>query len=254
MPSQKINILIGILLVVTAGGGLFYLYQEKETEKRIRIQKEQQLAAKIKELTDTMASLAAVKKEKADLESELTSQINALEIALRNSDQNGKILSEKVDGLTLANESFKKDLAEREAKLADLSKKVKNLQMDKLDLMAMIRKYEESGGSPASPSKTSSKVGADLETVPVNLGKIVIKKSSGKAVRVEEINTVYGYIVVNAGSRDGITKDTVLNIVRDNELVGKAVVQKVEQEVSAAVILKEWMRDEVRIGDTISRL
>ena len=161
----------------------------------------------------------------------------------------------------MTNESLRNGASQKDKRVSQLSRQIKDLEVDKTDLLGMLQKYESgqgsSSGNPAEKKEAPQNGVADFyahpEINPVELGKIVVQKSSGKAARVEHIDAVYGFVVVDAGSQDGLKKDMVLNIIRNSQSVGRAVVQKVQSHVSAAVILPEWTKEEIRVGDFVSR-
>jgi hypothetical protein len=167
-------------------------------------------------------------------------------------------MAAQMESLGAQNRSSKDQIDEKERKIAELYKKLKSLENDKVDLLDMLNKLQSEKVSPPPSSGASSPYAsgvsqADPQVDAVKLGKIVVQRASGRAARVEHVDKVYGFLVVNAGSEDGLRSDAVLNILRNNELIGKAVVQKVRRTVSAAVILPEWTKDEVRVGDFISK-
>lgn len=102
---------------------------------------------------------------------------------------------------------------------------------------------------PASPTVSGAKL-ANEEVV--DLGRIIVHSATNEAARVEHVNTLYGFIVMSAGTKDGLRKDSVVNITRNNRLIAKAVIKKVRESVSSAVTLPEWTREEIRVGDMIS--
>mgnify|MGYP001593397747 FL=1 len=67
------------------------------------------------------------------------------------------------------------------------------------------------------------------------------------------MHQVYDFVVIDAGERDGIREGSVMNIVRRNALIGKAVVRHARPGVSAAVLLPEWKKALVEKGDLITK-
>ena len=85
------------------------------------------------------------------------------------------------------------------------------------------------------------------------MGTILVQKSTDQAAEVLQVNRAFNFIVINAGSEDGIQKGAVVNVIRDKRLIGKAVVEKTRQNVAAAIILPEWSTDSIEPGDNITR-
>jgi hypothetical protein len=164
------------------------------------------------------------------------------------------------------NESLKRDLEDKDRKIADLSRKVRSLEADKTSLLETVNKggaklaaEGAAAAAPADAAASHEQPGLVYDYVnpetlsSVKLGKIVVQKTSGRAARVEYVDKLYGFIVINAGAKDGLRPESVINVLRNNKLIGKAVVQKVRPDVSAAVIISEWTKEDVKIGDLISR-
>ena len=74
------------------------------------------------------------------------------------------------------------------------------------------------------------------------------KKISGKVL---EINRDYGFLVVDVGTKAGVEKGDTLFVLRDNELLGKIIVEKTSYEICAAKILYKSLADAVQKGDSV---
>ena len=72
------------------------------------------------------------------------------------------------------------------------------------------------------------------------------------SAQVKEIDLEKGFIIVDAGSQDGIAKNTPLNVMRGGRVIAKAVVKEVRPGTSAAVILPEWTKQDIKKDDQIS--
>ena len=142
--------------------------------------------------------------------------------------------------------------------LLELKKKIDRLQSEKSALQAQLIAKE----AAAKEVHSSEGVVDDLREAPgaptsnnlpepVNLGKIVVQKSTSVAARVEYINMLYGFVVIGAGSNDGLRQDMLVNITHDNRFVARAVVKKLRDNQSSATLLPEWMRGEIKVGDIV---
>ena len=107
---------------------------------------------------------------------------------------------------------------------------------------------EELAASEAVPEQGAKLAGEEV----VDLGRIILHRSDNQPAAVEHVNTLYGFIVLSAGTRDGLHKDSIVNITRNNRLVAKAVIKKIREEAASAVTLPEWTREEIRVGDLVS--
>ena len=248
--------LIAVTLIFSLMAFLFY--SEVGKEKSLRIKKETELSAKLVELVEIQAKLTKLTAEKNETESKLSDKIASLESAMKDSDLTIKSQAEKMDALAEENGALKKEIEEGERRAADLAAKTRALEADKAELSEKIKSLEASKLAAVSPEPVNSSDAAtditwtaDMDTV--DLGKIVIQKSSGKAAVVQHVDSLYGFIVISAGREDGLSNNAVVNILRNKQMIGKAVVQKTETSLSAAVILPRWTKGEVREGDVISR-
>ncbi len=263
MTNRRWGIFFFVAVVLIFSLSFYLMYSGKETEKRLRVQKENELSNKALELTETQAQIAKLTKEKTDLVEQLNEKIATLETSLKYSEETITSQTKKMDALveTLGeeNRSLEKEIQDKERKIRELTKKLELLEADKATLYAKIKSQEAlkkeavvSGETESESSSDSDRQWlSDIDTV--NLGKIVVRKISGKAAVVEHVNTPYGFVVINAGTKDGLSKNSVFNILRDRKLMGKAVVQKARDHVSAAVILPEWTKGEIKEGDVISK-
>lgn len=264
MNTNRIWALFSVVILV-AGVGLYLLYSSKETERNLRMEKEMLLGSKTTELTQTQAQLASLTEEKRAAEEALNSKIESLNSLIKDYDENIRSQSGKIDSLAADNDSLRRERESLQRQIDSLSQKIQALESERSNLTEKIRREGAGRRSAAdtssdgrgyeddAPQVSTMAPPAFTETEAVQLGNIVMQQSSGSAVAVQSVNRLYGFLVLNAGSNDGLEKDLVVNIVRDKQLIGKAVVQKVQDNVSAAMILPEYTRQEVRVGDLITQ-
>ncbi len=253
-------------LTVIAALALLSLNNDREREKKLRAEKELELQNTLLSVTEKETQIASLMKQKNELEEEFDVKIERLETSVKEHAAQVSGYEERIGTLEQENQTLKRELDTKNKKVADLLRRLETLETDKTDLLAMVKKLEadqsavtQSGGGLESPSLESAsarspwapRTAPDLD--PVELGKIVVQHTSGRAAEVQHVNTIYGFIVVNAGFKDGVRKNQVLNIVRDNKMVGKAVVRQIRNDVAAAAVLPEWTQGEIRVGDVISR-
>jgi hypothetical protein len=226
-----------------------------------------ELSAKLVELSHAQARVEVLSLERAELESVHLQKTAELELKLKEIEESGRFMSDRVEELVREKEGLALDNLEKEKKISDLTKKIHKIELDRIDLQVQLKKLTEekpvsySSGARETPYRKHndsvvSAAGEFAETPqidPVKLGKIVVQKSSGYAARVERVDVVYGFIVVNAGTRDGLKNGTVLNVIRDKRLIGRAVVEKARDKTSAAILLPEWTTEKVEAGDFVSK-
>ncbi|HTL69849.1 MAG TPA: hypothetical protein VL404_01015 [Candidatus Eisenbacteria bacterium] len=241
------------------GASLFLMHNSKESERKLRVQKELELSNRMVELTEKQTAISDLTKQKADLEDKLNARIAKLEETLRQSGDELKTHADRIDELSAENDSLKKDIQSKEKSIASLRQKIEQLENDKLDLLSSLQKAKEAqAAAPAeaadsSPEPAYGEGKAIPEIDPVKLGKIIVQHTSGRAAEIQHVDKVYGFVVINAGWHDGVREKTVLNIIRNKKLVGKAVVQKVRDRLSAAIVLPEWSKGDIEPGDIVSK-
>lgn len=252
MNKQKLFSYIPLILCLILGFLVFSLRLQKESEKSRRIQKELELSTKIGELTLAQAALGDLEKKNAQTAAELGEKIEVLEKAIKSYEENAAALSTNIESLTQEKEELSKELLAKDRTIAELSKKIQALEMDKRDLLDAAKKIQDEtsvGTEEGFFGQTPTSSGA---TSPVQLGQILVQKSSGNAAKVQHVDALYRFIVINAGSKDGLKREAVVHIVRDKKLVGRAVLKKVRERISSAVLLPEYSPSEIQPGDLIS--
>ena len=70
--------------------------------------------------------------------------------------------------------------------------------------------------------------------------------------QILNVNTGYNFVVLDAGVVDGVKPDSILSVLRDGRRIGKVMVTKARDKISAAVILPEWRtKVSVAVGDPV---
>ena len=249
------------LVVAVVGAGLlvlfiFSLFKSVKVEQNLRIQKEKALASKVIELTQKEAELAGAVRERAAFEKKVQEHDAQLKSITEGYEGRLKALTENSEALARDNEVLSKERDAGLRQIEDLNARIASLEADRAGLEGRIEELLAAQAFAAEPPRAAAKNSAPVvpPAADVQLGKIMIQRASGRAAQVQHVDGVYGFVIINAGVRDGMRRGTLLNILREGRVVAKAVVEKVQDNVSAAVLLPEWTQDEIRAGDTVSRL
>ena len=258
MNSTKIWILVTGIILMASGFMLYSTIKSKEAEKASLTSKIQELNAKLAELSQVRTDLEQLKKEKAELEAKSQSDVAALEAQIAEYKKTEMSLRSKVEALTKEKESLSKYMDNNSVLVTKLQKKIEVLEQDKKTALEKTKQVEtpahfvdpmeDTTGAETKP-ETGARLAGD-ETV--DLGRIIIRQSTNQPAQVEHVNVLYGFIVLSAGTEDGLHKDSIINITRNNRLVAKAVVKKVRDNSASAATLPEWTREEIKVGDLIS--
>ena len=94
------------------------------------------------------------------------------------------------------------------------------------------------------------------ETGPIQLERVLISSGSGgpgPMGRVVSVDEHWSFVVIDLGWNTVKIGDTV-SIFRHDELLAKARVERVQEDVAAAAILPEWQDAEVEINDVVGIL
>ena len=70
-------------------------------------------------------------------------------------------------------------------------------------------------------------------------------------VRVAEVHEADGFFILNGGTREGFKTGMIVNVYRTGSFVGKAVIRKSKDHVSAAMIIPELTNGPVTVGDFV---
>ena len=247
--------LAGVLAVGVLAAFLFFSGQN---ERKVRAQKERELSQKLEELSQKDAEIASLAKQKKDLEEQFKSKTSEMEAAIKNYEEEATSLHADVDRLTQEKEALQGTNASYEKEISELKRQTENFESDRTNLLTAISDLkkdlaEAMGGrgktQPAGLSRPDLKM--NPLTGSVDLGKIVMRRSSGSAARVQSVDRLYHFIIVNAGRKDGLRKDMVLNVIREDRILAKVMVQKTAENAAAAVIVPEWTKEEIQVDDTV---
>lgn len=267
MNNAKIWILITGIVVLVSGFLLYSTMRSSATDKANFMIKIQELSSRLAELDRVKASLEQVQKEKAELEAKSQSEIAALEAQLTDSKRSEAQIKAKLEALTKEKEGMSQFMENNSAIIAKLNKKIESLEKERSETLEKADSLSSATRpfSYVDPINESGEVTTDYTVAPsqqmgsklveeeiVDLGRIIVHPSTHEAARVEHVNPLYGFVVLSAGTNDGLSRDTVVNITRNNRLIAKAVIKKVREDAASAVTLPEWTREEIRVGDLVS--
>ncbi len=270
LSKPKNTQIVIIFVAVLLAGSTVFFYQTSASERQNRIQKEQQLSQKQVELDNTEAQIAELNKAMEDLKETSNKTVETLqskEEALKDFEGQLSRMKKEVESLSrdkeqAVNDSFKKDevIAEFTERLAVLQREKKILLGKQEELTKELNdlKNQTWQGSSSSAADepysvvSSNDSGEGIDTV--SLGKIVVSKKTSSAARVQQVNPVYDFIVIDAGKNEGMKDGAIVNIVRNNTLIGKAVIRHTRPDVSAATLLPEWKKLPVQKGDLVTKL
>jgi hypothetical protein len=87
----------------------------------------------------------------------------------------------------------------------------------------------------------------------VNVGQVNITTGRRFSGKVLVVNQKHKFVVIDIGKNQGLEKDTVLIVHRENQFIGKAQVIKVYEKMAAADLVMDWMQGEVQVNDGVKK-
>src|SRR4051812_11350788 len=103
MKRVKLGAMIGIPLLLAVY--LLAAHFSAGGERKLRFAKEAELASKNAELAETQSRIEVLTKEKTDLESGTTEKIATLENKIKELEESGKFMNDRIDTLTKEKEA-----------------------------------------------------------------------------------------------------------------------------------------------------
>lgn len=139
-------------------------------------------------------------------------------------------------------------LEEASGRLNEESRAVKDLQVR----LATIQRQMDQLQGELSQTLSREAEAAPPADGPVKLERIIVSNES-PAGRVLSVNADWNFVVVDLGWSAVRIGDTV-SILRNDQLLAKAKVERVQEGVCAATILPDWQIAEIRVNDSVQGL
>ena len=267
-PRRAGNMLVPLLsvlvalAVLVAGVAGFLGMQEREKREA----KEHELQQAVLENEDLQGRLKGLQDAKARIEGEAVrirqELASAKEEAVKAKEAQ-TTLSKSVEDREREIDRLKKDLAQARNDAKEISSKLTQLQGDRDTIEQQLAEAQKAKG------ELESKVTELSETRPtVELEKVMVQDDGSRGRRsaasgapaapldgqVVVVNREYDFIVMNLGKNHGLSAGQEFQVIRDDKVLGKVKVEKVYDELSAAAILPESQKDNIKEGDLVKAL
>lgn len=219
---NKPKIIYAVLAVLLITGIIFYFLKEKE--KKLRIAAQNQLTRTIEEKKFVENRLRETVKVKEQVGGELVlekEKYSTIEKELEDKEQQIKTTLDRLEREIVARKKV-------EAQLMIALKEKENLEV-------RLNKFSQA-------SKT------------VELEKIVVKPDFATTGRIIMVNKEYAFVVVNLGSQYNIKVGDILSVYRNGEFIGKVQIERVEENMSAAAVLRDWQNVEFKETDAVKTI
>ncbi|NQT89629.1 MAG: hypothetical protein HQ558_00035 [Candidatus Omnitrophica bacterium] len=252
-----INILL-IAVLLAAIGASAWLFMQKETEKSRRIQTEEKLWQEKVSKKKSAKDLSAAEKERDYLQKKIAQSKEAaaaLEAELVRNKKQVKTISDKISQIN-SNTSQSKAKAEQTKKNIELlsnnisevasgavgiKEQFTMLQKTKAALKKHLASYRK--------DKKRESVAAEAGLEGIQQGIIPLRPILTGEILT--INNEFNFIVVDLGSDDGTEEGMILDIVRDDGILGQAKVETVRTNISAAALSDKELITKIRSGDKV---
>jgi len=249
MPAKnKMGVVVFFLVSVTFFVITTGILAIKEQEKTTRIRVEEELAQTAEELSETKSSLDTAKQEIDGLSGQLSSErTRAEDLAKKLSREKAQTqklssdLSDKVSKIS----SLETDLASKQSKVTSLTEEKEQIAIKLAQLGEEKNKLQ---------AELTILRGGEGEYPSVDLGDISVSAMKDLKGSVLQVNQEFGFVIINIGAKDKITKGTVLFISRKDRFAGKIEVDRVFEDMCSANILKEWQKMNIKVGDRVKAL
>ena len=121
-------------------------------------------------------------------------------------------------------------------------------------LVAMGRQFDQMEGELSVALQPHGAASAQAGEGMVQLEKVVVTQPATAEASVQghvvSVHPEWKFVVIDLGW-DTVSIGEVVSIYRNEELLGKARVERVQEKVSAATLLPDWTHTEVRVNDIV---
>jgi len=249
--SPIIIFIILILVSLSFTGAVFYLLQ-KEKAKNLSLQEDLN-SLKIKH-DAAEAKLGEYKKTISQLELKLKDAQTNIDTLTGTLEQERKVKQEALDQV----QQLKTDLGQQKELRANLETKLNQAQKDAEKTKAQLKEIESKKAQlEAQTQQQTQAQGVELGTIVVGSedSSVATEQPKEKAVtsslkgKVLVVNKDYNFVVINLGSKDGVSVGDVFALYHNDKYIGDIKVEKIHESMSAADFTSPAIKDVVSEGD-----
>ncbi|MDD5438611.1 MAG: hypothetical protein PHS37_00295 [Candidatus Omnitrophica bacterium] len=248
---DKVIHIVGILAVIIAACAVKYLMDVSKAQQANLVSLKGQVTTMEGMITKVAgeksaleADLKAVQAEKENLASALTgyeAQARKMADDIR---KMGHTLLTARDKMAKKEKGFKDALAEKDAAIAKLEAKIEAFRAE------MARPRDGSRARDLEPEGQGTEAQGALRLEPLVVESRRIHEPID--AKVLDVNKEFNFVVVSAGSDQGIVEGDSLNVMRGAQYLGRMIVERVEADVAVARPIYKSLRDVVKRGDRVS--
>lgn len=227
-----ITIFLILILVMTSLAVTFFILKERERHDRLLV--EQALEETVKAKEEVLKDLKQMTSLKSDLEiklEQLKEEAKQLSHDLENQKRQASIAIEDSKKKEAAMKELSAKFEEKQLQVDDLNKTIGSFKVKNEELILELAQIRI-----AKQALENKILGASSDTI--QLEKIVVKAGEQKLRgSVLIINDQFGFVIINLGKDTGVEPGTILNVIRDKQIIGRVEVENVYEDMSSAVSL-----------------
>ena len=261
--NSKAGLIILIVFCVIFAATTAILFVLHTQEHQMRIEVESELMVLKNRKAQLEKQLDKIEKEKSAVELELSKAESKVSMISEKLELEKKYRQQTEDKLSMKEEElnslrselkrFKTQFSQLQERYNELSQKNEQLS-NKLQQLRLAKKVLE--------SKMGVSGAISEEEEGVSLGTVVVKpdepEKEGRSQvlqgRVLVVNREFNFVMVDLGKINGIQPGAIFGIYHAGELIAKAKVEKVYDDMCSAIILDEGKKAEVEEDDRIEVL
>jgi flagellar biosynthesis chaperone FliJ len=260
--------LLGVLVVLAMGFAAVVTVlgiqerdkrEAKERELHLAVAENNDLKARLedtlKEKSRFEEQLARAREELATSQEELLKTVEAQETLTRSVEDREREIGRLTKDLEQARNESKRiatQFSELQTERDAVTQQLAELERAKSELESKLMEFSHQPTVELEKvfvTNASNRVSEGGAVMPVSAA--VNTPSTGQVVVV---NREYDFIVMNLGKNQGLSVGQEFQIVRGNEVLGRVRVEKVYDELSAAAILPESKKENIKEGDAVRAL
>ncbi len=262
VKSPIVVFIVLIFVSLSFAGAVFYLLQ-KERAKNLSLQEDLDSLRIKHDAIET--KLGEYQKTISQLELKLKvaqTNVDTLTGAL---EQDKKQKQEALDQLG----QLKADLEQQKGLRANLETKLGQAQKDAEKNQAQLKEIESIKSqlevkikdleAQAKPQQQAQAQGVELGTIIIGSegSSVATEKPKEKAAvrslegKVLVVNKDYNFVVINLGSKDGVSAGDAFTLYHDNKNIGDIKIEKIHESMSAADFTAASIKDAASEGDRV---
>ena len=243
---------LAVLALLVAGVAIALQMQERTK----RLAKERELLMAKSENEDLQQRLTDTRSAKERVEGELTRTKDELAKDVQQLEEERKAketLAKSVDERQHEIDRLAKDLDQFRGERQALAQQVTQLQQERDGLQGKVGALEQAKTELDNKvTELSKHPSVELDRVVVN-GSGSSTVSSGGALQgqVLVVNRDYDFIVMNLGRNHGLSVGQEFQVSRGSDVLAHVKVEKIYDELSAAAIMPNSKKDDIKEGDEV---